>query len=149
MYNFQKRKIQDKVSKNRTKVEQSRVKDILSTQLPEHKVLPLDGKYFIPQYEHLKQAIKQTKVDKIKWIRNIFDCENHALYFYSLLALDYQINTCGIVISYRSKHAFNIVLAKENNQTKVFKFEPQTDEMWRPQDPEKEEYITKNQIILI
>lgn len=131
-------------------VGQKRVKKILDNQLPEHKILFLDGKYRIPDHKKLRRAIQGTTVEELGYQKDLWDCENFSLHFLSKIALEYNINACGMVLAYSVKHAFNIVLTHRNNKIKVSFFEPQEDVLLSPSQVEqKDHYQVEDQIILI
>ncbi|MGV9142082.1 MAG: hypothetical protein ACOC1X_04005 [Promethearchaeota archaeon] len=130
-------------------INQSKVKAILEEQLPTHNLLSLDVTYFVPEHDQFKKILHKTEVDEIEWVKDKFDCENHSFYLHSLLALNYDINSCGIVISYASEHAFNIILTHKNGNISTYILEPQEDKLWKPGNQPKDRYIIKDQIILI
>ena len=139
-----------RINRNKIEISQSELVDLLNEQLPKHELLPLDGKYQIPYIGDLKKAIKETVIDEITYRSNYFDCENMSMYFHSILALEYGYNGCGVVISYQSKHAFNILVSHKGRKDslQVHVFEPQSDKMWLP-NIKKDKYIIKDQTILI
>lgn len=136
--------------KKKIEIDSRELSNILNDQLPNHKRFPLDGKYEVPHIDNLKQAIEEIKLDQNEYVREMYDCENFSLHFHSVLALNHGINTCGVVISYDSAHAFNILVShkgsKDSIQVQVF--EPQSDEMWLP-NVKKDMYILEDSIILI
>ena len=104
--------------------------------------MPLDSKYYVPSKNDLEKAIEETVVDEIKYCKSKFDCESFAMYFHSKLALEYGYNACGIVFSLASGHAFNILLAHEEEKIFVSIFEPQTDQIIQPEYDEEDKDIS-------
>ena len=137
------------VGKNKKQVGQARLRDVLKEQLPTHKVFPLDGIYYVPEHSDFMKMLKKTKVDEIKYLSEKFDCESFSFYLHSILALNYNINSCGIVISYESGHAFNIIVTHKSGILQTYILEPQDDKIWKPEDNDSGRYIIENQIILI
>jgi len=139
-----------RINRNKIEISQSKLVDLLNEQLPEHKLLPLDGKYQIPHIDDLEKAIDETVIDEIDWVKNTFDCDDISMHFHSILALEYSYNGCGIVLSFASKHAFNILISHRGSRynLQVHVFEPQSDKMWTP-NIKKDKYIIKDQTILI
>lgn len=136
--------------KDKIEISNSELSDILDNQLPNHKRFTLDGKYEVPHIDDLKKAIEETKLDQNQYIRDMYDCDNFSLHFHSVLALNHGINTCGVVISYESAHAFNILISHKGDKDsiQVHVFEPQNDQMWLP-NIKKDKYILEDSIILI
>lgn len=139
-----------KVNRQEIDINQTKLVSLLNDKLPEHKLFALDGKYRVPHTDDLNDFIKNTKIDENNYLSNFYDCENFAFHFHSILALNYHINSCGIVISYESAHAFNVLVShqggKDNLQVNIF--EPQSDNMWLP-NKDKNNYKIEDQIILI
>lgn len=139
-----------KINKSKIEIDQSELRNLLNKQLPKHKLFSLDDKYKIPHIDDLKKAINETAIDETKYRSSYFDCENFSMYFFSILALEYSYNGCGIVISYKSQHAFNILVSHRGSKDslQVHVFEPQNDKIWLP-NIKKDKYIIKDQTILI
>lgn len=138
-----------RLNKSVKTISQSRLHGILNEQLPKHNIIPFDKKYFVPSHNSLKKALQNSVVDELSYVKSRTDCENFSLYLHSILAFEYGITGCGVVLSFESEHAFNIVLTHKNGNIKVHKIEPQDDRLWQPESPEREGYIVKDQIILI
>lgn len=130
------------------------IKKVLNTDLIEPKVFAsgLDGQYFVPEYEDMEDIIVDNKIDKLKYYSNKFDCEQMSFMFQSLIALQYHINSVGVVLSLRSQHAFNVLIVRFKGKLRVLKYEPQDDSLWVPNAKEglaREGYNVKDQLVLI
>lgn len=123
--------------------------NIVKNKFENPNIRILDSKYKVPKLEYLQHALDKTAIDEAKYISNMYDCENFSFHLHSVLALEYGINSVGIVISGDSRHAFNIAIAHENGKEQVYKLEPQSDKLWKPQTPEKDKFITSGELILI
>lgn len=105
------------------------------------KIYALDTNYILPTTENIKEYL-QEKIDKISYYYpNIFDCENHAMFFYSIFTLKALCNNVGIVISFASRHAFNIIVTTDD----ILIYEPQTKQFVK----EDKNHIVKGQLIII
>lgn len=122
---------------------------IVNNEFDNPEVNILDSKYKVPRLEYLKHALSKTAIDRARYVSDYYDCENFSFHLHSVLALEYGINSVGIVISGASRHAFNVVIAHEGGEEKVWKLEPQADRIWRPEQPEREKFIASGELILI
>ena len=113
------------------------------------KLLNLDSKTRVPTRDAFNNILRGDLIDEVKYQSNYFDCDKYALWFKSIAALHYRVNAIGFVISYSDKHAFNIVIVKEENGLKVLKLEPQNDKLWEPKENVKDNYQVEGEIILL
>jgi len=109
----------------------------------------MDSQYRVPSEISFKRILREDVIDEIKYQSEYFDCDKFAFLFKALSALHYRINAVGIVISYTSGHAFNIVFTEEKDNLKIYKLEPQSDELWMPEKPERDNYTIKGETILL
>jgi len=123
--------------------------DIVTNEIDNPKVRILDNKYKVPRLEYLKHALSKTAINRARYVSDYYDCDNFAFHLHSVLALEYHINSVGIVISGKSRHAFNLSIAHEGGNEKVYKIEPQADRVWRPEQPERDKFVASGELILI
>lgn len=82
----------------------------------------LDTKYRVAKNRtEIKEKLDNQDF-KLKYYSNFFDCENYAFMEQSMMAFKHLCNSVGVVISYRSSHAYNIVVTAND----IFLYEPQT-----------------------
>ena len=92
------------------------------------QVLKADRRFWATSREHWNEIIRETKVDKVRYIAERSDCDNFAIAFAGIAALKYGINTAGIVFDESGGHAYNIIcVIDEHKQITLELFEPQTD----------------------
>jgi len=123
--------------------------NLVNNEFDNPRINILDSKYKVPRLDYLRQALSKTAIDRARYISDIYDCDNFAFHLHSVLALEYNINSVGIVISSASRHAFNIAIVHEGGGEKVYKIEPQADRVWRPEQPERDKYVASGELILI
>jgi len=138
-----------KLKKDLRTISGNDVWNIVNDEFDNPRVNILDSKYKVPRLEYLKHALSKTAIDRARYVSDLYDCDNFAFHLHSVLALEYHINSVGIVISGASRHAFNIVIAHEGGKEKVYKLEPQADRLWRPEKPERDKYVVSGELILI
>jgi len=138
-----------KIQKNSMVYQSNQILDKLNKEFKKVYILKTDMKYRVPTKKTFQNILENDVIDEIKYQSEYFDCENFAVLFKGISALHYRINSVGIVISYASAHAFNIILVEENNQLEIYKLEPQSDKLWKKEKPEREKYITDGEVILI
>jgi len=106
--------------------------------------LPLDGKYRLTDKNTFLDIIAWDWVDSWEWVKDVFDCENHAIAFKAHVDRYFGLNQVGIVIDYQAGHAYNLVIFPDG---KVMLFEPQSDQLFVWQ--EDMVYILKDAFVLI
>jgi len=99
----------------------------------------LDQKYKLITLDDWKEIIKSDTLNITKeWKQDVFDCDNFAITFNAHCAEFYEVNTAGIALGklydaytleFLGNHAFNVLVAKKDNQLKLYVYEPQTDEL--------------------
>jgi len=100
------------------------------------KVYCSDGKYYIVDWEVMKNIIKYDWTDKKKYLVDRRDCDDFANAFKSNLSAIYGINSVGLARNVKVRiiprkkdvwHRCNLILATKNNVLKAFAFEAQND----------------------
>lgn len=89
--------------------------------------LPLDGKYRLTDQNNFLNIVSWDWVDSRPYIKDVFDCENYAIAFKSRIDEYFSLNQVGIVIDYKSMHAYNLVIFPDEN---VMLLEPQSDNLF-------------------
>jgi len=139
-----------KVQESVITLDRAEVERLLQQQLPPHNLWPdLDGTYYVPEHNMFERVVRKSAVSETQYVAEKYDCEDVSLYFMATTGLHWGLNAVGLALSYQSGHAFNLVLTHRNEDVKVYKFEPQEDDLWRPKDPEKDGHVLENQYVLI
>ena len=89
--------------------------------------LPLDVKYRLTNETNFLNIVAWDWVDSVKYESEVFDCENFAIAFKSHVDRYFGLNQVGIVIDYKSGHAYNLVIYPDGN---VSVLEPQQDAIY-------------------
>ena len=100
-------------------------------------VTTFDYWYYYPSKEAWGNIIKNDETEKIVPIKEMFDCDNFVSKFSSNVNVSYLLNSAGKVFGKNTDvdtditigHVWNIFLAKENGESVLYFFEPQTDEI--------------------
>jgi len=137
-----------KIKKDSTQYTQGDIKKKLHNKFDGVRIIILDRTYRVPTTGVFQDILRENALEETKYQATYFDCESFSLLFQGLVALHYRINSVGVAISYQSEHAFNVVLTEDNGLT-VWKLEPQADEMWQVEQPERDGYAIKGEIIII
>ncbi len=96
-----------------------------------------DQKYYTETWETWKNLIKDDWTEEKQWYEDKYDCDNHAFTFGSRIPEIFDLNTAGVCFGtvYNKNtgaliggHAFNLIVAIENNQLVAYLFEPLTDQ---------------------
>ena len=106
------------------------------TGLPAGTISLSDRKYYLTDWQTLKQIIEVDWTEKKKWLRDKYDCDNHAFYFAARVGLLFDLNSMGVCYGtiYNAKtneyiggHAFCMPITYENNKLNLYCLESQTD----------------------
>jgi len=100
----------------------------------------LDRKYWTIEWKDWRKIIKYDWIDKKKYIRERFDCDNFSFIFSANAGFFFGLNSCGVgfgTINNASGHLFNIILATDNGNLKAFIYEPIHDRWIKYQKFEK------------
>ena len=88
-----------------------------------------DGQYFVVSRSMVERILRETKVDTISWVAEKRDCDDIAKYLSALMAVQFRLNSFGVVRSYDGGHAFSFALVHGESGLGVMWIEPQTDEI--------------------
>ena len=86
--------------------------------------LPLDQTYYLTNQSNFLNIVAWDWVDTLEYVKEKHDCENFAFLFKSHIDTYFQLNQVGLVIDYKSGHAYNLVIYPDG---KVMVLEPQSD----------------------
>jgi len=108
--------------------------------------VPLDSIYRMTNQKNFLNVVAWDWIDSIKYDKEFFDCENFAISFKAHVDMYFKLSQVGIVIDYKSKHGYNLVIYPDGN---VHVLEPQSDALYVwPKRPEKF-YSLKGAIVII
>ena len=108
--------------------------------------LPLDQTYYLTNQSNFLNIVAWDWVDTLDYIKEKHDCENFAFLFKSHIDTYFQLNQVGLVIDYKSGHAYNLVIYPNG---KVMVLEPQSDVLTFYPQRLKDFYSLKEAIVLI
>jgi len=89
--------------------------------------IQLDNSYYLTNQTNFLNIIAWDWVDSLPYIKERFDCENFAIMFKAHVDLHFNLNQVAIVLDYKSKHAYNLVVYADG---KVGILEPQSDALY-------------------
>jgi len=104
-----------------------------------------DEKYYLTDWQTWQKIIEWDWLDEKEYLKDIRDCDNFAYAFSSRMSNWFGLNSAGRcsgwIYSARTgeklgAHAFNLILAVENNKIVPYLFEPMTDKwsIWKNQN---------------
>ncbi len=130
-------------------IDRDQVSSILEDHLPDHNTFMLYGKYTIPKIEPLKNALSSSIVSEAKSQAAKYDCENFALHLHSVMTMEYECNACGLIISLKSDHVFNVLVARDNGIYQVYEYKDRSNKLSRVKKTELPDYIIKGGTLII
>lgn len=89
--------------------------------------LPLDGRYRLTDQANFLNIVAWDWIDLWHYLKDFFDCENYAIAFKAHVDEYFGLNQVGVVIDYKSMHAYNLVAFPDSN---VMLLEPQNDNLF-------------------
>ena len=108
--------------------------------------LPLDIQYRLTNHSNMLNIVAWDTTDKIKYIKEKFDCENFAILFKAIVDLYFHLNQVALIIDYVSKHSYNLILYP-NGKHQVC--EPKSDGLYLWTDRLTNFYSMKGAIVII
>jgi len=85
----------------------------------------LDHFYYLPKKEDVAKLLSDTNVDKLKYISEIYDCDDFAIRLWGVTSQGkWASTTLGFACG--NRHAFNIVILDDK---KLYIIEPQNDKL--------------------
>jgi len=107
--------------------DRERIKNIIRIQNLANSYSLADERYYLTDWQTWKKIIKYDWIDKKKYHRDYFDCDNFAFVFSANASFFYGLNSCGVafgVINKEYAHCFNVIFALENEKVKTIIYEP-------------------------
>ena len=88
----------------------------------------LDRKYKVPTYEVWVNILDRNRVDRRFYKPEHFDCDDFAKIIYAYSSKEFELNSCGLVLDWSGRHAYNVFLfINLENKLDFSFFEPQDD----------------------
>jgi len=107
------------------KISNIRLRQILENYTGNAKIYLLDHTYYLPKKEDIMKLLKDTNVDKLKYISDFFDCDDFAIRLWGVTSQGkWASTTLGFACG--NRHAFNIVILEDE---KLYIIEPQNDKL--------------------
>lgn len=99
-----------------------------------------DRKYHLISWKKWQEIIAVDWTDKLKYIPDTQDCENHAFLFASRMGEIFKLNTAGVCYGYiewnnadgtigSGNHAYNLILTEDDGKLNLRLYEPMND-LW-------------------
>ena len=101
-----------------------------------------DSKYYYFTLDDFRTIVTKDFIDRLKWFANIFDCDNFATLFSSIMAVIFGCNSCGVALGAcldkNTKkaigyHAYNCLPLENNGRVELWLYEVQTDYLAKAQ----------------
>jgi len=89
--------------------------------------LQLDRKYYMTDQSNFLNIVVWDWTDSYDYIRERFDCDKFAVMFKSRVNERFLLNQVGVVIDYKSGHAYNLIIFPDGN---IMLLEPKSDSMF-------------------
>jgi len=94
-----------------------------------------DGKIYLVNWNTIEWIKDLDLTDKLIYYNEVFDCDDFAFHFSSLISTLYLLNNCGVAFGnlydysgkFIGRHAFNIIATDENGKLEFRIFEPMND----------------------
>lgn len=138
-----------RIKKTYHTINREQVRGVLNEHLPEHRAFLLYGKYTVPKLNPLKTALSSSIIKEAKFQAGNYDCENFALHLHSVMIMEYECNACGLVVSRKSDHVFNVFIARDNGMYQVYEYKDHKNKVSRIKSTELPDYVIKGQTLLI
>jgi len=85
----------------------------------------LDHFYYLPKKEDVVELLKDTNVDKLKYLSELYDCDDFSIRLWGVTSQGkWASTTLGFACG--NRHAFNIVILEDE---KLYIIEPQNDKL--------------------
>jgi len=95
-----------------------------------------DSKYYAANWEHWRDVIWYDLIDQRKYEDDFWDCDNFSMSYAARAAHLYKLNTCMVAYgtiynrltrAVLGRHAFNMIVAREEGRTDLYCYEPMND----------------------
>jgi hypothetical protein len=113
--------------------------------------LRLDGTYYTTDMDTFKKIVDWDWTDTRKYLVDTFDCEDFSMYFKARQAIDFRLNSIGMVIDYSAGHAYNIIIIKDPSTGKVtwYLYEPQLGRIFTYDERDKNMYTMQYYYLIL
>jgi hypothetical protein len=111
--------------------------------------LRLDLTYYTTDIDTFKKIVGWDWADTRKYISETFDCDKFSMYFKSRVAIDFGINSVGVVLDYSAEHAYNLVILKEGDGIRWYLYEPQNDNLFTYDQRDKNMYAMQSYYLIL
>ena len=92
----------------------------------------VDSNYRVVSKGMMDEIVEFTMIDDLDWKEDVQDCDDIALLFVAR-CVRLGLNSVGRVLAFSGGHAFNVILARdEDEELKFYFFEPQLDGWLKP-----------------
>ena len=105
-----------------------KLEELITREFPKLKPYYLDKKYRIADETQIREALKYSQTKRLKYSKETFDCDDFATVLKSEI-VKLGTNAIGIIVDVSGKHAYNVIVYKNDNVLHLFIVEPQTDEI--------------------
>jgi len=112
--------------KLKKKISNIKLKQILKNYAKGNaQIYLLDHFYYLPKKEEVVELLKDTNVDKLKYLSEVYDCDDFAVRLWGVTSQGkWASTTLGFACG--NRHAFNIVILEDE---KLYIIEPQNDKL--------------------
>lgn len=136
-------KVRELFSENQKVANREYIKNVLPDSI-DH--IPLDGQYRLYSRKRGKKWIKDDISDVRKYQRDYFDCDDFSFSFKAHMNLKHHWNAVGLVIDYKSKHSYNLIVWPDESYSL---FEPQSDELFSYKERNQDKYHFDGSIVIL
>ena len=122
-------KLKQEVKSSRTKITNENLIGIVNKEYPEFQAFGLDRIFYAVPLELAKKLIKEGSfVDRRKYLKEEFDCENFSRHFIVDM-VDHGYTAVGMTVDTGGRHSYNMIACVEEGSDKIdlYLIEPQND----------------------
>lgn len=114
------------------------------------KRILLDSKYLVVGYETWLNIISRNQVDKRTYKPQHFDCDDFAKIMYAYSSKEFEVNTCGLVLDWSGRHAYNLIICLDpQGELRLTFFEPQSDRFLTEDELFSGQYALQDGMIIL
>ena len=109
---------------------------LVQSTFPEAKLDLWDNRFWYVSLIDWATVFTDVLINLPKYTVDKFDCENFGKQVSCRVDVRYMLNTCAITIgaSPMGRHGYNIFVARVDNVPKLYILEPQTADIYAPED---------------
>lgn len=130
------------------KVTGKKLHNILKNFWPQAQIFTSDAYYWLPTKEYLVELVRESNIDKYKYIKEVHDCDDFALMLHAY-AIDRRYKkimknelkpnewfslSLGQIwgSKFRGKDLYHAINVAVTQSQEIILIEPQSDEVWKP-----------------